>query len=147
MLLTTAARHLKHPAIPRHLLHQRRTLLGLVHAIDKRVYRWAQSVLPPISKTENIALGCGTIGFDRDIFSGSPSLRHLIDTYQPRLSEEEERFLEVQVHTLCTLLNDHEVVTKKDFSKEAWDYMRDEKFFGMKVRRARKRAVCPILQF
>ena len=41
---------------------QRRTLLGLVHAIDKRVYRWAQSVLPPISKTDNIALGCGTIG-------------------------------------------------------------------------------------
>ena len=41
---------------------QQRTLLGLVHAIDKRVYRWAQGVLPPISKTENIALGCGTIG-------------------------------------------------------------------------------------
>jgi hypothetical protein len=41
---------------------QQRTLLGLVHAIDKRVYRWAKGVLPPISKTENIALGCGTIG-------------------------------------------------------------------------------------
>ena len=45
-----------------HQLEQRRTLLGLVHAIDKRVYRWAKGVLPPISKTENIALGCGTIG-------------------------------------------------------------------------------------
>ena len=45
-----------------HQLEQRRTLLGLVHAIDKRVYRWARGVLPPISKTENIALGCGTIG-------------------------------------------------------------------------------------
>jgi len=45
-----------------HQLDQRRTLLGLVHAIDKRVYRWARGVLPPISKTENIALGCGTIG-------------------------------------------------------------------------------------
>ena len=43
-------------------LQQQRTLLGLVHAIDKRVYRWAKGVLPPISKTENIALGCGTIG-------------------------------------------------------------------------------------
>jgi len=45
-----------------HQWEQRRTLLGLVHAIDKRVYRWAKGVLPPISKTENIALGCGTIG-------------------------------------------------------------------------------------
>ena len=41
---------------------QNRSLVGLVHAIDKRVYRWAKGVLPPISKTENIALGCGTIG-------------------------------------------------------------------------------------
>lgn len=72
-------------------------------------------------------------GFDRDIFSGSPSLQHLIDTYQPKLSPEEQSFLDNQVHHLCTLLNDHEVVTKKDFSKQAWDYMRDEKFFGMKI--------------
>ena len=41
---------------------QQRTLFGLSYAIDKRFYRWAKSVLPPISKTENIALGCGTIG-------------------------------------------------------------------------------------
>jgi acyl-CoA dehydrogenase len=72
-------------------------------------------------------------GFDRDIFTGSPSLQHLIDTYQPKISPEEESFLANQVHTLCTLLNDHDVVTKKDFSKEAWDYMRNEKFFGMKI--------------
>eukprot|EP00577_Skeletonema_sp_RCC1716_P005571 CAMPEP_0113406828 /NCGR_PEP_ID=MMETSP0013_2-20120614/19726_1 /TAXON_ID=2843 ORGANISM="Skeletonema costatum, Strain 1716" /NCGR_SAMPLE_ID=MMETSP0013_2 /ASSEMBLY_ACC=CAM_ASM_000158 /LENGTH=803 /DNA_ID=CAMNT_0000292713 /DNA_START=126 /DNA_END=2534 /DNA_ORIENTATION=+ /assembly_acc=CAM_ASM_000158 len=116
-----------------HQLDQRRTLLGLVHAIDKRAYRWARGVLPPISKTENIALGCGTIGFDRDIFSGNPSLQHLIDTYQPSLTTEEQSYLTNQVTTLCTLLNDHDVVTNKDFSKEAWDYMRDEKFFGMKI--------------
>lgn len=41
---------------------QQRNIFGLSHAIDKRFYRWAKSVLPPISKTENIALGCGTIG-------------------------------------------------------------------------------------
>jgi len=112
---------------------QRRTLLGLAHAVDKRVYRWAKGVLPPISKTENIALGCGTIGFDRDIFSGSPSLQHLIDTYTPRLSPDEQSFLDNEVSQLCSLLNDHDVITNKDFSREAWDYMRDHKFFGMKI--------------
>jgi len=112
---------------------QKRSFLGIVHAIDKRVYRWAKGVLPPISKTENIALGCGTIGFDRDIFGGSPSLQKLIDTYQPKLTPEEESFLANQVTRLCSLLSDHDVVTKKDFTKEAWDYMRDEKFFGMKI--------------
>jgi hypothetical protein len=66
MILTKAttptARHLTRHRPPLLATGQKRTLLGLVHAIDKRVYRWARGVLPPISKTENIALGCGTIG-------------------------------------------------------------------------------------
>lgn len=68
MILQTAARNLsplaRSPTPSLSLLQhgQRRTILGLADAIDRRVYRWAQSVLPPISKTENIALGCGTIG-------------------------------------------------------------------------------------
>ena len=66
MLLSKASRHLLQshvsPSLKAGQLGQRRTLLGVVHAIDKRVYRWAKGVLPPISKTENIALGCGTIG-------------------------------------------------------------------------------------
>jgi alkylation response protein AidB-like acyl-CoA dehydrogenase len=72
-------------------------------------------------------------GFDRDIFTGSPSLQKLIDTYQPKLSVEEQAFLNEKVDKLCSLLNDHEVSVNKDFSKEAWDYMRDERFLGMKI--------------
>jgi hypothetical protein len=45
-----------------HQLQQNRTILGLIPAIDKRLYRLAKGVMPPISKTEQIALGCGTIG-------------------------------------------------------------------------------------
>jgi len=101
--------------------------------VTKFVYKWAKGLMPPISKTENIALGCGTIGFDRDIFEGSPSLKKLVDTYKPKLSSEEQSFLDNEVQTLCGILNDHEVVSKKDFSLEAWDYMRDKKFFGMKI--------------
>jgi acyl-CoA dehydrogenase len=112
---------------------QYRTILGISSAIDSRLYRAAKGVMPVISKTEQIALGCGTIGFDRDIFTGSPSLQHLLDTYQPKLSAEEREFLDVKVSKLCALLNDHSVVLNKDFTKEAWDYMRDEKFFGMKI--------------
>lgn len=46
----------------RHQHRQSRTILGVIPAIDKRLYRLAKSVMPPISKTEQIALGCGTIG-------------------------------------------------------------------------------------
>lgn len=45
-----------------HQLQQQRTILGLIPALDKRLYRLAKGVMPPISKTEQIALGCGTIG-------------------------------------------------------------------------------------
>ena len=65
-----------------HQLEQRRTLLGLVHAIDKRVYRWAKGVLPPISKTENIALGCGTIGeFSSTINNENTSCVHSLSDH------------------------------------------------------------------
>jgi len=101
--------------------------------VTKFVYKWAKGLMPPISKTENIALGCGTIGFDRDIFEGTPSLKKLVDTYKPKLTNEEQSFLDNEVHTLCGMLDDHEVVSKKDFSLEAWDYMRSKKFFGMKI--------------
>ena len=49
------------------------------------------------------------------------------------LSEEEQSFLDNQVSTLCSLLNDHDVSINGDFTPEAWDYMRDERFFGMKI--------------
>jgi len=101
--------------------------------VTKFVYKWAKSLMPPISKTEQIALGCGTIGFDRDIFTGSPSLKKLVDTYKPKLSSEEQSYMDNEVHELCGILNDHDVVSKKDFSLEAWDYMRSKKFFGMKI--------------
>ena len=89
--------------------------------------------MPAISKTEQIALGCGTIGFDRDIFGGNPSLKHLVDTYTPKLSPEEQSYMDNEVNTLCSLLNDHDVSHHKDFSKEAWDYMRDQGFFALKI--------------
>ena len=111
----------------------RRTILGLSNAIDKRIYRMAKSVMPAISKTEEIALGCGTIGFDRDIFTGNPSLKHLNDTYKPALTTEEEAFLNNETDKLCSLLNDHDVSQSKDFTKDAWDYMRDEGFFALKI--------------
>ena len=77
-----------------------------------------------------VALGCGTVGFDRDIFGGSPSLKHLVDTYQPKLSAEEQSFLDNEVVTLCKMLDDFQVTTEKDMPAEAWDYMRDKGLYA-----------------
>ena len=77
-----------------------------------------------MSETEKVALGCGTVGFDRDIFSGSPSLEHLLSTYKPAITAEEQSFLDNEVEELCKLLDDHQVTIDKDMSAEAWDFMR-----------------------
>jgi acyl-CoA dehydrogenase len=97
--------------------HERMFLTGMA-------YRLAQKQMPPMSETEKVALGCGTVGFDRDIFTGSPSLQHLLDTYTPVLSPEEQSFLDNEVAELCKLLDDHQVTIDKDMSGPAWDYMR-----------------------
>ena len=67
---------------------QRSFLTGLL-------YKASKSVLPPISATEQIALGAGTIGFDRDIFSGSPSLKTLTETY--KIDEKRKTYLSEEV--------------------------------------------------
>ena len=96
-------------------------------------YNLAKKQMPKMSETEKVALGAGTVGFDRDIFGGSPSLKHLVDTYACKLTPEEQSFLDNEVEELCTLLDDHKVTIEKDMSPEAWDYMRDKGFFAMKI--------------
>ena len=66
-LTTNNAKALTRAANP--TMTQRRTILGISKALDKRLYRMARGVMPTISQTEQVALGCGTIGFDRDIFT------------------------------------------------------------------------------
>mmetsp|Transcript_26993 Transcript_26993/g.30257 ORF Transcript_26993/g.30257 Transcript_26993/m.30257 type:complete len:818 (+) Transcript_26993:98-2551(+) len=112
---------------------QRRTIMGISSWLDKKLYRMAKGVMPKISQTEQVALGCGTIGFDRDIFTGSPSLQKLIDTYDPQLTTEEQAYMDTEVQKLCELLNDFDISLKRDFNKEVWDYMRNEGFFALKI--------------
>ena len=90
---------------------QYKTILGISKVLEKRLYTMAKGVMPAISQTEQVALGCGTIGFDCHIFTGSPSLQHLVDTYDPKLSEEELSFLDNEVNELFNLLNDHDIST------------------------------------
>uniref|UniRef100_A0A7S2SRH0 Acyl-coenzyme A dehydrogenase n=2 Tax=Rhizochromulina marina TaxID=1034831 RepID=A0A7S2SRH0_9STRA len=101
--------------------------------VTNMTYNMAKKMMPKISETERVALGCGTVGFDADIFTGSPSLQKLIDTYDPKLSAEEQAFLDKEVDELCAMLDDYSIVQNADLPPEAWDYMRREGFFSMKI--------------
>lgn len=44
-------------------------------------YNLAKKVTPKISPTEAAALDAGTVGFDRELFAGNPSLSNLKKKY------------------------------------------------------------------
>ena len=103
--------------------------------VSRAAYNAAKKLMPKISETERVALGCGTVGFDRDIFSGAPKLETLLETYTPKmgLTAEEEAFMGSECEALCGLVDDFEVLQSKDFSPETWEFMRRKGFFGLKI--------------
>lgn len=97
----------------------------------KPAYDLAKKVMPKISSTENAALNAGTVGFDGSLFTGNPSLKHLVDTYSISLSADETSFMNNQVNKLCSLLDDYEIIRNRDLPEHVWKYLKDERFFGM----------------
>jgi len=100
-------------------------------------YRLAKRVMPRISPTEAAALEAGTVGFDRDLFCGSPSLNKLEAKYAlPQLRADERAFLDGPCEKLCAMIDQYAVTEARDLPQHVWDYMRSEKFFGMIIPKA-----------
>jgi hypothetical protein len=94
-------------------------------------YNLAKKIMPKISNTEAAALNAGTVGFDGDLFTGNPSLKHLIDKYDVHLTPEEDSFMKNQVEKLCSMLDDYQIVKNRDLPEKVWSYMKSQRFFGM----------------
>ncbi len=100
--------------------------------ISKPVLQLFRKVLPPLSDTEREAMEAGEVWWDAELFSANPDWDLLLSTPNPQLSEEEQAFLDGPVETLCTLLDDWKISHQdKDLAPEIWDYIKQEKFFGM----------------
>jgi len=93
------------------------------------VYR---KMLPSMSATEREALEAGSVWWDGELFSGMPEWNKLMDFPAPRLSEEEQAFVDGPCEELCRMIDDwtinHEL---GDMPKEVWDYIIEKKFFAM----------------
>lgn len=94
------------------------------------LYKIAKKMMPKISDTERAALNAGTVGFDRNIFSGSPTLADL-KKYKVQLSDDEKNFLDKEVKELCETINDYQVTEDRDMSPETWETCKKKGFFGM----------------
>jgi alkylation response protein AidB-like acyl-CoA dehydrogenase len=101
-----------------------------VRYISEYAYKIAKKMMPKISDTERAALNAGTVGFDRNIFSGNPSLKDL-EKYSVKASQDEQNFLDKEVHELCEILDDHQITEDRDMSEEFWSRCKKQGFFGM----------------
>ncbi len=95
-------------------------------------FKFFKSVLPEMSETERAALDAGTVWWEGDLFSGRPDWHRLAALPRPRLSDEEQAFLDGPVEALCGMLDDWQIVHEDaDLSPEAWAFIKKNKFFGM----------------
>ena len=88
-------------------------------------------LLPKISQTEKIALTSGTTWVDGELFSGNPDFKKIMEMSYPKLTTEEQNFIDNEVEEVCKLCVDYQVQIMRDLPPEVWQYLRDKKFFGM----------------
>jgi acyl-CoA dehydrogenase len=99
--------------------------------ISERIYKWYKSVLPAMSDTEKTAIEAGTVWWEKDLFSGAPDWNKMLAIPKPSLSDEEQAFLDGPVEELCSMLDDWQISQDNDLPQEVWQYMKDQRFFGM----------------
>ncbi|KAF0815458.1 Acyl-coenzyme A dehydrogenase [Andreprevotia sp. IGB-42] len=95
-----------------------------------------KKITPPMSQTEQEAVDAGTVWWDRDLFSGKPDFSKLHNYPAPKLSAEEEAFLNGPTEQLCAMLDDWKITTEtKDLPPEVWQFIKDQGFLGMIIKR------------
>ncbi len=91
-----------------------------------------RKMLPSMSDTEREALEAGNVWWDGELFSGMPNWDRLMSYPAPKLSDEEQAFLDGPCEELCQMLNDwvicHEL---NDMPKDVWDFIIEKRFFAM----------------
>lgn len=93
------------------------------------IYR---TMLPSMSDTEKEALEAGSTWWDGELFSGMPDWDKLMSFPAPKLSDEEQAFIDGPCEALCSMLDDWDISHERgDMSPEAWAYIKKHKFFAM----------------
>ncbi|HWP18367.1 MAG TPA: acyl-CoA dehydrogenase [Burkholderiaceae bacterium] len=102
---------------------------GLLSRPLLRVFRRLQ---PAMSPTERDAIEAGTVWWDAELFTGRPRWDRLLAMPAPRLTDEEQAFLDHEVEHLCDLANDWETTQVwQDLSPAAWQYAKQAGFLGL----------------
>jgi acyl-CoA dehydrogenase len=104
--------------------------------VTDRILAVYRRILPDMSQTEKEAIDAGTVWWDGDLFSGKPDWGKLLGTPAPRLSAEEQAFLDGPVEELCAMCDDWEITHERmDLPPRVWQFVKDKGFLGMIIPR------------
>ena len=102
--------------------------------IVEPAYGMVQKILPKVSDTEAQALDAGTVGFDAELFSGTPDWNKLASIPPVQLSAEEQAFLDGPTEELCKLINDWQIRhANREIPDNIWDFAKKHGFLGMLI--------------
>ena len=87
--------------------------------------------LPKISETERTALDAGVTWVEKDLFSGKPDFQKLMNEVYPKLTAEEQAFMDGPVNELCKMIDHWKVWKTRDIDEKVWNFIKKERFLGM----------------
>jgi acyl-CoA dehydrogenase len=100
--------------------------------VSRRLLNVYRRMLPTMSKTEQDALEAGNVWWEGELFSGMPDWRKLNRLPAPKLTDEEQAFLDGPTEDLCRMLDDWEITHElADMPPRVWQFLKDERFFAM----------------
>ena len=104
----------------------RRTIL------TRGIFAAYRKVLPQMSDTERDALEAGTVWWEGELFRGKPDWQKLHAYPVPKLTAEEQAFLDNECEEACRLVDDWQVTHELyDLPADAWRYIKEQGFLGM----------------
>ncbi len=103
-------------------------------ALIAPAFKFVKGTLPKVSDTETQALEAGTVGFDAELFSGTPDWDKLRAIAPIVLTPEEQAFLDGPTEELCRMIDDWQVRhAKREVPQGIWDFLKQHGFLGMLI--------------
>ncbi|MGB0894311.1 MAG: acyl-CoA dehydrogenase [Parashewanella sp.] len=100
--------------------------------ITRPAFAFFKKVLPPLSDTEREAMEAGDVWWEGELFRGRPDWNKLHGYGKPALTTEEKDFIDVQVKTALTMIDDYDIIHhRRDLPPELWEYFKKEGFFAL----------------
>ncbi|MEH8020243.1 acyl-CoA dehydrogenase FadE [Rheinheimera metallidurans] len=105
-------------------------------SLTKPLLKLYRKIMPEMSTTEKEAIDAGTTWWEADLFRGNPDWHKLHNIPAPRLSTEEQAFLDGPVEELLAMVDDWHITHERaDLTPEVYQYLKDHGFFAMIIKK------------